>query len=61
MLLRYETDRNFLSGRENATCSFQIQFQTTPGDGLFEALLKMKTTGDFKVDNEIDRVRMNGN
>ena len=42
MLLRHEPDGNFLSGRESATFSFQIQFQTTPGDGLFEALLKMK-------------------
>lgn len=61
MLPRHETDRNFHSGTQNATCSYQIQFQTTPGDGLFEALLKMNATGDFKVDNGIDRVSMYGN
>lgn len=55
-----EADMNFLSGKENATCSYQIRFQTTPGDGLFEALLKMNATGDFKVYNEIDRVSMYG-
>lgn len=56
----HEADMNFLSGQENATCSYQIKFQTTPGDGLFEALLQMNATGDFKVYNEIDRVSMYG-
>ena len=35
-------------------CSYQIKFQTTPGDGLFEAFLRMSTSGDFKVLGEID-------
>ena len=46
--------------RENVTCSYQIQFQTTPGDGLFEGLLRMSASGDFKVYGEIDRVNMYG-
>ena len=45
---------------EDTTCSYQIQFQTTPGDGLFEGLLKINTSGDFKVFGEIDRVNMYG-
>ena len=51
----------FLSEQGNNTCSYQIKFQTTPGDGLFEGLLKMNTTaGEMKVYNEIDRVNMYG-
>ena len=42
------------------TCSYQIKFQTTPGDGLFEAFLRMSTSGDFTVFGEIDRVNMYG-
>ena len=45
---------------EDTTCSYQIQFQTTPGDGLFEGLLKINASGDFKVFGEIDRVNMYG-
>ena len=52
----HEADMNFLSGKENATCSYQIKFQTTPGDGLFDALVKMNATGHFKVYNGIDRI-----
>ena len=55
----HKTDMDFLLGKENATCNYQIKFQTTPGDGLFEALLKMNATGHF-VYNEIDRVSMYG-
>ena len=55
-----EANMNFLSGKQNTTCSYQIKFQTTPGDGLFEGLLKMNTTGGFQVYNEIDRVSMYG-
>lgn len=56
-----DTYTNFLADQNNTTCSYQIKFQTTPGDGLFEGLLKMNATGSFKVFNEIDRVSMYGN
>lgn len=46
--------------RENVTCSYQIQFQTTPGDALFEGMLRMNTSKDFEVFGEIDRVNMYG-
>lgn len=52
----YKTSENLISSNE--TCSYQIKFLTTPGDGLFEAFLKMSSTGDFKVNGEIDRVNM---
>ena len=46
--------------QENTTCSYQIQFQVTPGDGLFEGLLRMDTSGRFKVYGALDRVNMYG-
>ena len=50
----------FLSGKQNAPCSYQIKFQTTPGDGLFEGVIKMTASGGFQVSNEIDRVNQYG-
>lgn len=44
----------------NGTCSYQINFQTTPGDGVFEAFLRRNTYGDFNIYGEIDRVNLYG-
>lgn len=40
---------------------YQIKFKTTPGDGLFEALLAMNSTGGFKVLHYISRINTYGN
>ena len=45
---------------EQTICTYQIQFQTTPGDGLFEGLVRMDTSGNFKVYGKLDRINMYG-
>lgn len=45
---------------EQTICTYQIQFQTTPGDGIFEGLVRMDLSGNFKVYSKLDRINMYG-
>lgn len=53
--------KNVQTDHRNTSCKYQIKFQTTPGDGLFEALLKMNSTGGFEILNHISRINTYGN
>ena len=41
-------------------CQYQVQFQTSPGDALFEALVRVTYTGDHELLSEINRVNAYG-
>lgn len=58
----HETYPTMVSEKEgkDVTCIYQIKFQTTPGDGLFEAFVRVNTSGYFAIFGDIDRVNMYG-
>ena len=58
----HETYPTTVSEKEgqDVRCIYQIKFQTTPEEGLFEAFVRVNTPGYFAIFGDIDRVNMYG-